>query len=118
MGEVTSYCFMMNSSAAAELSDNKKGFKNSFYFKEHVPVPAEKSADGKSVTRGKDMELCKVSCREQGPRESDCSSGLLTLSRSARVYLMMLGVKTAAMFLQRNKSQNLEEKLLYFLSLQ
>lgn len=42
MGEVTSYCFKRNSSAAAELSDNRKGFKDSFYFKKHVSVPAEK----------------------------------------------------------------------------
>lgn len=63
--------------------------------------PAEKYADGKSVTCGKDMELCKASCREQGPRESDSSSGLFTLGRSAHVCLTMLGVKTAAMLFQR-----------------
>lgn len=42
MGEVTSYCFMMNSSASAELSDNRKGLKDSFYFKKHVPATSRK----------------------------------------------------------------------------
>lgn len=47
------------------------------------------------------MELCKVSYREQGPRESVCSGGLLTLGRSAHVCPMMLGMKSATMFFQR-----------------
>lgn len=41
-GEVTSYCFMMSSSATAELSDNRKGFKDSVYFKKHVPATSRK----------------------------------------------------------------------------
>lgn len=97
--EVTSYCFTINSSATAELPDHRTGFKDSFYCKKRVSANSrKKNADGKSVTCGKDTELCKASYREQGPRESDCSSVLFTPGRSAHVCLMTIGVKTAAMF--------------------
>lgn len=67
-GEVTSYCFMTNSSAASELSDNRKGFKDSFYFKKNFPTTSRRNADRKSLTCGKDTEFWKTSCRDQGPR--------------------------------------------------
>lgn len=74
----------------------------------------KKNADGKSVTCGKDTELCKDSYREQGPRESDCSSVLFTPSRSAHVCLMTLGVKTAAMFFQRKNISKLGREISVF----
>lgn len=72
--------------------------------------PAAKNADGKTVTRGKDMELRKVSYRERGPRESVCSGGLLTLGISAHVCPMMLGIKTAVIFSQRQNCKTSKGK--------
>lgn len=91
-----------------------KDSKTHFTSKSMFQYQQKKNADGKYVTCGKNMELCKVSCREERPRESDCSSGSLTLGRSACVHLVMLGVRTAAMFLQRKKITKLGRKITVF----
>jgi len=58
------------------------------------------------VTCGKELELCKVSCREWGPRELVCSGGLLTLGIPVHVWSMMLGWKGQKYFFSKTKLQN------------
>lgn len=60
--------------------------------------PADKHAERKTVTYGKDMELGKVSYMERGLRESVYLGSLLILSSSAYVCPMMLNMKTATIF--------------------
>lgn len=76
--------------------------------------PADKKDDGKSVTCGKDMELCKISYVGWCPRESVCLGGLLTPGRAAHRCQVMLGMKTAAIFFFKGKIMKLQRAITAF----
>lgn len=114
-GEVTSYCFMMNSSATPQLSDNSKGFKDSFYFKKHISATSRKKVLMEILWLVANCGIVQSSPEGAGPKGIRLLSWFVHSRQiSTCVWLVMRGVKTAAMFFQRKKISMLGREITVF----